>query len=112
MERIDLRAQERIGLSPNAEGTRAIRRRVGRLVKATSRTPVKTVIARVHEALGQAPSRIVTATLDDAMGVEERPNMPATTAEWPNWCLALPRPIETLEQDPLARRISNALRRR
>jgi 4-alpha-glucanotransferase len=59
-----------------------------------------------------APSRILTATLDDAMAVEERPNMPATTTEWPNWSLALPKPIETLEKSALARRIASAFRRR
>jgi 4-alpha-glucanotransferase len=46
------------------------------------------------------------------MAVKERPNMPATTTEWPNWCLALPQPIETLAKNPLARRIAAALSRR
>ena len=53
-----------------------------------------------------------TATLEDAMAVEERPNMPATTAEWPNWSLALPQPIETLEKNPTAARIARTLDRR
>jgi 4-alpha-glucanotransferase len=69
------------------------------------------VVARVHEALGRAPSRILTATLDDAMAVEERPNMPATNDEWPNWRLALPEPIETLKTSRLAKRIARALNR-
>ena len=42
---------------------------------------------------------VVTATLDDALGVEERPNMPGTVDEWPNWRLALPRPIDEFEAD-------------
>jgi 4-alpha-glucanotransferase len=108
----DLEAQKTIGLSPNEKGTREIRRRVGRLARATGRTPVATVIARVHEALAQAPSRVITATLDDAMAVEERPNMPATSDERPNWSLALPQPIETLEKSPLAQRIARALAKR
>ena len=45
------------------------------------------------------------------MAVEERPNMPATTDEWPNWSLALPEPIEGLAESRLARRIARALRR-
>lgn len=81
------------------------------MAKAREGTSVETVVARVHAALASAPSRIVTATLDDAMAVEERPNMPATTTEWPNWRLALPRPIETLQEDALARRITRALSR-
>ena len=30
----------------------------------------------------------------------ERPNMPATTHQWPNWSIALPEPIETLKNEP------------
>jgi 4-alpha-glucanotransferase len=107
----DLDAQKRLGLSPNEAGTAEIKARVKRLTRATDRTPVADVIARVHEGLGRARSRIVTATLDDAMAVEERPNMPATTDEWPNWRLALPQPIESLNESRLARRIARALQR-
>jgi 4-alpha-glucanotransferase len=45
------------------------------------------------------------------MAVAERPNMPATTDEWPNWCIALPRPVETLKDSALARGIARALAR-
>lgn len=107
----DLDAQKRLGLSPNEAGTAEIKSRVRRLTRSTPGTPAADVVARVHEALGRAPSRIVTATLDDAMVVEERPNMPATTDEWPNWCLALPQPIESLTDSRLAKRIAKALRR-
>jgi len=107
----DVEAQKRLHLAPNEKGMRAIRNRV----RALTRTPLgaspPTVIARLHRVLAQAPSRIVTATLDDAMAVEERPNMPASGDEWPNWSLALPDPIETLEQSPLALKIGRALRR-
>ena len=69
-------------------------------------------ITRLHEAQATAPSRLLTATLDDAMAVDERPNMPATTYEWPNWSIALPQPIEKLKDSPIARGIARALRRR
>jgi 4-alpha-glucanotransferase len=108
----DLAAQKRLHLSPNEQGTREMKERVRDLTGAPDRAPVETVIARLHEALGRTPARIVTATLDDAMGVEERPNMPATGNEWPNWSLALPQPIERLTKSPLARRIAKALSRR
>lgn len=108
----DLNAQKELGMSPNDQGTREIVARVRRLTSATTRTPTSTVIVRVHEGLAHAPSRLLTATLDDAMGVEERPNMPATRDEWPNWSLALPAPIETLDRNPVAARIGRALRRR
>jgi 4-alpha-glucanotransferase len=107
----DLQAQQRLGLSPNAAGTAEIRSRVRRLTRSAETTAVGAVIARVHEALSHAPSRILTATLDDAMAVEERPNMPATTHEWPNWRIALPQPIESLKKSRLAGAIAAALRR-
>ena len=107
----DLKAQKQIGLAPNEQGTLEIRERVRTLTRASDRTPLETVIARVYDALGRAPSRILTATLDDAMAVEERPNMPATSGEWPNWSLALPHPIETLKANALAARIARALTR-
>jgi 4-alpha-glucanotransferase len=44
--------------------------------------------------------------------VEERPNMPATTADQcPNWSVALPAPIEDLMQAKLPRKIATVLRR-
>jgi 4-alpha-glucanotransferase len=108
----DLRAQKEMGLCPNEQGTRQILMRVKRLTGATPRTPLSTVAVRVHEALAAAPSRILTATLEDAMLVTDRPNMPATTTEWPNWSVALPEPIETLEKSRVAARIARALTRR
>ena len=107
----DVQVQRELGLSPNEAGTRQIKSRVRRMTRAAATTPVREVIARLHEALGRAPSRILTATLDDAMSVEERPNMPATSDEWPNWRIALPEPIETLAGDRFAGRIAKALRR-
>ena len=108
----DLLAQAAIGLSPNQAGTRDILTRVRRLTSSTLRTPLSSVVVRIHEALATAPSRILTATLDDAMLVTERPNMPATTAQWPNWSIALPQPIESLEKSRVAARIARALTRR
>jgi len=107
----DLTAQKRLRLSPNEKGTVDMRDRVRRLTRTSADAPVHTVIARLHNALARTPARIVTATLDDAMGVEERPNMPATSDDWPNWSLALPEPIEALTKLPLARRIAKALSR-
>jgi 4-alpha-glucanotransferase len=108
----DLDAQKRLHLSPNEQGTLEMRARVRQLTRASTGTPVESVIAQLHEALALTPARIVTATLEDAMAVEERPNMPATMHEWPNWSLALPQPIETLMKAPLAKRIAKAFSRR
>jgi 4-alpha-glucanotransferase len=107
----DLEVQHELGLSPNEAGTREIKARVRRMTRSDGATPAREIVARVHESLAKAPCRILTATLDDAMAVEERPNMPATNDEWPNWRLALPQPIEALKTNRLAARIAKALRR-
>jgi 4-alpha-glucanotransferase len=107
----DLEVQRELGLSPNEAGTREIKSRVRRITGSTATTPAGEIVARLHESLAKAPSQILTATLDDAMAVEERPNMPATNDEWPNWRLALPQPIETLRTNRLAARIARALKR-
>ncbi len=105
----DVRAQKALGMAPNEKGTREILARVRRLTRCPAATPLPRVIARVHEALATAPSRILTATLEDALAVEERPNMPATTDEWPNWSIALPAPIEEIEKSAAAARLARIL---
>ena len=54
---------------------------------------------------------LVTATLDDVLAVEERPNMPGTIDERPNWSIALPVPIDDLAGHALAGRVVDTLAR-
>jgi 4-alpha-glucanotransferase len=105
----DLAAQQALGLQPNEEGLRAIRRRVRRLTRLPADAPVEQVIERTYRLLGEAPSVFVTATLEDACATPDRPNMPGTVGEWPNWCLALPSPLEDLERRLLPGAIAAAL---
>ena len=62
-----------------------------------------------HRALAEAPSLVVTATLDDAVAAVDRPNLPGTIDEWPNWRIPLPRMLEELVTDPLPREVAAAL---
>jgi 4-alpha-glucanotransferase len=105
----DLEAQALVGLQPTEAAFAAIRDRLLALTGLDAEAPIETVIERVHALLARAPSVFVTATLEDALAVEERPNMPGTTTEWPDWCLALPEPIEALERHPLVRAVATAL---
>ncbi len=73
---------------------------------------VHEVIVCAYQLFAEAPSTLVTATLEDAFAVEERPNMPTTTTEWPNWSIALPASSETLQRSPLAQAIGENFRRR
>jgi 4-alpha-glucanotransferase len=108
----DLEEQRRLGLEPNEEGTRQMRDRFAQLVGAEGDEPAAEIVPAAYGALAQAPSMVLTATLDDAMAVEERPNVPGTVDERPNWSIALPRPIEELEGHPTAAAIAEALSRR
>jgi 4-alpha-glucanotransferase len=106
----DLAEQERLGLDPNVESTRAIHERLQDWLNLPEDASVDEVVVGAHGLLGEAPSAIVTATLDDALLVEERPNIPGTTDERPNWSLALPRTIEEIEDDVTVARVAQAIK--
>jgi 4-alpha-glucanotransferase len=99
---VDLRIQQQLGLRPNEEGLREIRERLRAMTGTPEGANLHEVIVRAHRLLAEAPSVVVTATLEDALAVEERPNMPGTTTDWPNWSLALPASLEDLETHGLA----------
>ena len=107
----DLNEQRRLALKPNEEGLQEIHHRLCTMTRLKKKAPAAEVVERIYRLLGTAPSRLLMATLDDALTVEERPNLPGTTSERPNWALALPLPLERLETNPLPRKIASALRR-
>lgn len=108
----DLEDQQRIGMEPNEEGTRELRARLQRVASVDDEAAVDEVVTATYEALSHAPCMLLTASLDDALGVGERPNMPGTLDEWPNWRIALPLPLEEIETDPRTRAVAAALGRR
>ena len=70
------------------------------------------VIVAACGALARSEAALVVTSLEDAGRVEERPNLPGTTArQRPNWSLALPAPLEELQRDPFVQRLAQALRR-
>jgi 4-alpha-glucanotransferase len=112
--RSDVETQTAMGLQPNVEGTEQIRRQLA----AWSGVPndagpeaVHDVVVGAYRDLATAPSVILTATLDDAIGVVERPNMPGTIDEWPNWRIALPMPLEEVLADPRVADVARVLDR-
>ena len=107
----DLAEQHAIGLNPNEEGAQAIRRKLAEWSGSPDDAAPADVVVNTHRLLAQAPSMILTATLDDAAVVEERPNIPGTVDERPNWSIALPVPLEELEESPTPTAIADALRR-
>ena len=107
----DAAAQKEIGVDPNEQGTKALRDKLRKLCDVKEDAAVEVVIESTHRALARAPSRVVLATLDDAVAAPERPNLPGTVAEWPNWSLPLERCLEEIEELELPRRIADALKR-
>ena len=108
----DLEAQREAGVKVNEEGSTTFRRHITEWAGVADDSPMPDVIEATYEALGEAPCVLLSAALDDAVAVEERPNMPGTIDQWPNWCLALPVPLEEIEQSRLAAAIADGLNRR
>jgi len=102
----DLDAQRSLGLHPNEDGAAAMRARLVEWGAAGEEASVEEVVTGAYEALAEAPCDVLTVGLDDVQAVPERPNLPGTVDEWPNWCLALPRPLEEMEGSPVAAAIA------
>ena len=107
----DVADQKRNGLSPNEAAMRGLRDKIAQLDGLPADASSEVAIERTYAALAEAPSRVLLATLDDALAVAERPNMPGTVTEWPNWSLALPQPLEEIETAALPRKLAAALAR-
>jgi len=107
----DLGAQRQLDMEPNEEGTAATRDHLRGVAGASDETSAEDLALSAYGALARTPCLLLTATLDDAVGVEERPNMPGTTDEWPNWSIALPCTLDELEADPRPPRVAAVLRR-
>jgi 4-alpha-glucanotransferase len=105
----DLDEQRACGLEPNVASTRASRDRLAAWAGLPDDAPVEEAILGAHRLLAAAPSLVVAASLEDVLGVQERPNLPGTTDERPNWSLALPRPLEAIFEDPRCREVAELL---
>lgn len=107
----DLAARNLLNLAPNETAERQIRDRLRKVAGLSNDAPVEKAIEAAYRLLAESPSLVLSATLEDVLAVSERPNMPNTTTQWPNWSLALPKPLEELEQAPLARTLAALLSR-
>src|ERR1700687_5836816 len=72
-------------------------------------TPPVDVAVAAYTALARGRPRIVLASLEDALGVNERPNVPEPTTEFPNWRLALQSSVEDVENAAGVTRIAAAM---
>lgn len=54
----------------------------------------------LERALARAPSRLVALQIEDLLGIDEQPNLPGTTTEYPNWRRRLPVGPDDLARHP------------
>lgn len=87
-----------------------LREKLVNLTHLPDETSPVDVAVEVYRHLAAGSPRIVLASLEDALGVHERPNVPGTTTERPNWRLALPVPIEEIETSDGVLRVAQVMR--
>jgi 4-alpha-glucanotransferase len=108
----DLAAQRRLGLPVNEELSVALRQRISEWAGCSQGFTPAEVVEATYACLASAPCSLLAATLDDAALSLERPNMPGTVGEWPNWRLALPLTLEALREGTVAAAIAERMNSR
>ena len=107
----DLRTQERVGVEPDRSGHEKFRSKVLETSELDEEADVALAILKTYEQLSEAPSMILMADLESACVTAERPNMPSAPGKYPNWSVALPVPLETLEAADFPRSLAQILSR-
>jgi 4-alpha-glucanotransferase len=105
----DVAEQRAVGRVVVEEHDSSLRTKLARLTGSPPDAPVEDVIVAAHGELARAPSMLTAVTLEDAVAVRERPNLPGTTTERPNWALALPMPLEEVLDSPLPNRLADTM---
>jgi 4-alpha-glucanotransferase len=70
---------------------------------------VPAIVAALYGFLTRTPCMLVAATLEDAVEAPDRPNVPGTIDQRPNWSLPLPVLLDDLAADPRVRRLAGVL---
>lgn len=92
------------------DGDRAMSDRLTSLTHAPAGSLAEDVVLSMHHLLARSPALLRLATLEDLCASVERPNVPGTVAEHPNWRRRLPVRIEDLDRRPLVRASTQAFR--
>jgi 4-alpha-glucanotransferase len=78
-------------------------------VLAPGERSVPAIVAALYGFLARTPAMLVAATLEDALEAPDRPNVPGTIDQRPNWSLPLPVLVDDLAADPRVRRLAGLL---
>lgn len=123
----DIALRETLGLNTAAETVPLVAQRqrdraaLLRLIETTSddghqstlsaTTPAPEISVALHEQLARAGSDLVLTSLGDLLDENAAHNVPGTADRPENWSLAYSRPIESIAEHPLAKRIIAVLQR-
>lgn len=108
----DIAACREIGLAADDMSYEKIRKRLVAATRLSKDASDDEAIREAYTALAGASSAVLVANLDDALAVGERPNMPGTVDQWPNWSMALPVQLEEIKSAALPNAIAKSLRRK
>ena len=108
----DEAAMRAAGLEPNTAANRDIVERLALFAGVPLGAAPEAAVLGAYRALGKSPSRLRAATLEDALLLTERPNIPGTTDEWPNWQIAIPGGLERLRRSSRARALAAVMGQR
>jgi 4-alpha-glucanotransferase len=99
------------GLEPYAAGAEDMRKKLSRVSGQEPGSDTGEVILALHQALATAPSALLCATYEDLTGSTDRPNLPGTTRERPNWSILQKTPVDALDESPLPSAVAARLQR-
>lgn len=103
----DEHEQIALGMDPG-DRMGELKGKILRLAESSQRDPVISVYA----TLSRSDAPLLAVAIEDVLGVEQRPNMPGTLSERPNWSRVLPYKIEEIFEHPMVVEVAAVLRDR
>ncbi|HMV58202.1 MAG TPA: 4-alpha-glucanotransferase [Nitrospira sp.] len=108
----DLESQRKSGASPDEKAQEQFRTKLVEVSQVEDQTNLEEVITKTFSKLAESPCAVVMADLEAACAVTERPNMPTSGGNYPNWSLALPCSLEELTAAERPAKLAHILNRR
>ena len=106
-------AASAVGLDPNEEGMRGAARQAARELRRSGRGRAGRGGDRGDLPRARATRRRASCwrRWTTPSPSPSAPTSPAPSREWPNWSLALPQPLEEIEEQELPRRLAEVMKR-
>ncbi|MGC3973499.1 MAG: 4-alpha-glucanotransferase [Nitrospira sp.] len=108
----DLESQRKCGARPDEQAQEQFRTKLVEMSQVEDDTTLEDVITKTISKLAESPCAVVMADLEAACAVNERPNMPTSGGNYPNWSLALPCSLEELTAAERPTKLAHILNRR